>query len=510
MLLGIPIGSDDVIGESPFESSMQNRIERIPRVIQEELFDTTLQKCISESKCKSLNIDQQNAFCTIMKAVQDENHPERLFFLNAPGGYGKTFLIEALLSTVRGMGKIALAVASSGIAAELLEGGRTAHSWFKIPIPVNENSVCSISLQSNDAKLLQKASLIIWDEIMMAHAHQVDCVDRSLQDITKIDKPFGHIPNVFSGDPRQILPVVPHGNQAAIVKACVHSFVLWNHVMQLTLMTNMRVHHDEVDFSSYLLTIGDGTAQVHPHVGEDMIQIPQQYLVNSLDELIDKVFQNIEDGYADKYWVAKRAILIPRNDGVDKINEVIMTKFPGQGRTYLSADSVAEEDLHDAYPIDFLNSITLSGMPPHSMTLKTGAPVILLRILRGGLAGGLRNGTQLIVLNLGERVLEVEIASGVNKVKCVLIPRITIAPSDSELPFTLKRHQFPVRPCFAMSTNKAQGQTLDFVGIYLPDHVFTHGQLYVALSRVCNSNAVALYVKNTEGYTKNIVYKEVL
>ena len=66
----------------------------------------------------------------------------------------KTFLIEVLLSTVRGMGKIAQAVASSGIAAELMEGGQTAHSHFKIPIPVNESSVCSISPQSNDAKFL--------------------------------------------------------------------------------------------------------------------------------------------------------------------------------------------------------------------------------------------------------------------------------------------------------------------------------------------------------------------
>ena len=53
-----------------------------------------------------------------------------------------------------------------------------------------------------------------------------------------------------------------------------------------------------------------------------------------------------------------------------------------------------------------------------------------------------------------------------------------------------------------MSTNKAQGQTLDFVGIYLPDHVFTHGQLYVALSRVQNSKSVAVYVNDKEGYTK--------
>ena len=69
------------------------------------------------------------------------------------------------------MGKIALAEASSGIAAELLEGGCTAHSHFKIPIPIHENSVCTISLQSNDAKLLRETPLIIWDEIMMAHAY---------------------------------------------------------------------------------------------------------------------------------------------------------------------------------------------------------------------------------------------------------------------------------------------------------------------------------------------------
>ena len=241
-----------------------------------------------------------------------------------------------------------------------------------------------------------------------------------------------------------------------------------------------------------------------------MIQIPDEYLVETMDELINKVFPNVEDGYLDKYWVARRAILTPRNESVDKINEVIMTKFPGQAKTYLSADTVAEEDMHEAYPTDFLNSIVLSGMLPHAMTLKIGAPVIMLRNLRGGPGGGLRNGTCLIVLNLGEKVLELEIASGVNKGKCDLIPRITIAPSDTELPFTLKRRQFPVRPCFAMSTNKAQGQTLDFVGIHLPDHVFMHGQLYVALSRVRNSKAVAIHLNNNEGYTKNIVYKEVL
>ena len=173
------------------------------------MFCAENQADICRRKCEQLNTDQAHAFSAIMEAVNDDTHVNRLFFLNAPGDYGKP-LIEALLSTVRGLGKIALAVVSSGIAAELLEHGRTAHSRLKIPIPINESSVYNIFLQSDIAKLIKKTSLIIWDEIVMSHVHQVDCVDRSLWDIMKTDKPFGGIAVVF-GDPHQILPVVHHG-----------------------------------------------------------------------------------------------------------------------------------------------------------------------------------------------------------------------------------------------------------------------------------------------------------
>ena len=189
-------------------SNMEFCVERVPKTIS-EMFCAENQADIGTRKCEQLNTDQAHAFAASMQAVTDDTHVNRLFFLNAPGGYGKTSLIEALLSTVTGLGKIALAVASSGIAAELLEGGRTAHSRFKIPTPINESSVCNISLQSNVAKLIQKTSLVIWDEIMMSHVHQVDCVDHSLHDM-KIDKPFGGITVVFwrgsMSDPACCLP----------------------------------------------------------------------------------------------------------------------------------------------------------------------------------------------------------------------------------------------------------------------------------------------------------------
>ena len=140
----------------------------------------------------------------------------------------------------------------------------------------------------------------------------------------------------------------------------------------------------------------------------------------------------------------------------------------------------------------------------------------------GNLTGGLANGTRLIGKRLGERVIEAEVATGPAKGEVVCIPRLAITPSDTNMPFTLRRLQFPVRPAFAMTVNKSQGQTLRMVGMYLPKAVFSHGQLYVALSRVGRRQAVRVLVEGgwvNEGdvenvpeglYTVNVVYCEVL
>ena len=178
-----------------------------------------------------------------------------------------------------------------------------------------------------------------------------------------------------------------------------------------------------------------------------------------------------------------------------------MSLFPDRSVVYKSADTIAE-GLSQTYPTEFLNSLTLSGLPPHEMELKVGCSVILLHNLQAGPGNGLHNGTRMIVINLGHHVIECEIASGVNKGKCVLLPCITLIPSDTQFPFTLKRRQFPIRPSFAMTMNKSQGQTLDFVGVHLPEDVFSHGQLYVAFSRVWNSSSLAVLPHRKDGYVK--------
>lgn len=165
-------------------------------------------------------------------------------------------------------------------------------------------------------------------------------------------------------------------------------------------------------------------------------------------------------------------------------------------------------------PAEFLNSLTVSGVPQHRLTLKVGMPVMLMRNMDP--AKGLANGTRLIVRGLHGSLLDCEVVGGAHAGNRALLCRITMSPSDELFPFHWTRRQFPVRPAFAMTINKAQGQTLERVGVYLPCAVFAHGQLYVAASRVGAPDRIRFLVKDghVDGldgvYTKNVVFNRLI
>ena len=188
--------------------------------------------------------------------------------------------------------------------------------------------------------------------------------------------------------------------------------------------------------------------------------------------------------------------------------------MPGDPHNFKSADAIIEDGGVDIYPTEYLNTIDVSNLPHHNLDLKIGSPVILLRNLDR--SAGMCNGTRMRVVRLGGRVIECEILTRKHVGRIVFIPRIPLAPSSSaDLPFDFLRTQFPLRLAFAITINKAQGQTLGRVGLVLDQPVFSHGQLYVALSRVTNHANLHIVVPNTrpalqEGRLTNVVYREVL
>jgi hypothetical protein len=136
-----------------------------------------------------LNGDQRYSYDVILSSIEDQSGV--VFFVNGPAGTCKTFLYNIVAANVRSQGKIVICVASSGIAALLLHGGRTAHSTFKIPFEVDEYSICSINKNSEYADVFREASLIIWNEVPMQHRHCAEAVDQTLRDIRDSNSPFG-------------------------------------------------------------------------------------------------------------------------------------------------------------------------------------------------------------------------------------------------------------------------------------------------------------------------------
>ncbi|XP_074352599.1 uncharacterized protein LOC141691739 [Apium graveolens] len=248
-------------------------------------------------------------------------------------------------------GKEVLPVASSGIAATLLPGGRTTHSRFHIPLKVDEYSV--------------------------AHRYAAESVDRSLRDImTSVDPeraslPFGGITIIFRGDFRQILHVIPKASRAQVVSASLNSSKIWDHCQVFLLEKNMRLSsgkteqekHEIAEFNRWVLDVGNGTLpNVHPDdiISDPIVVFPDKFLIrareNPLKAVVDVIYPDLAKNIKNADYLRERSILTPTNAIVGDINSYILDQVPGKEHSYFSQDSLVESqcdnnDFGSAFPI---------------------------------------------------------------------------------------------------------------------------------------------------------------
>uniref|UniRef100_A0AC35GE22 ATP-dependent DNA helicase n=1 Tax=Panagrolaimus sp. PS1159 TaxID=55785 RepID=A0AC35GE22_9BILA len=346
------------------------------------------------------------------------------------------------------------------------------HNVFKLDFPFGDESNSGVNPSDDLGKSLKEVDVIIWDEAPMAPRHALEVVDKKLREIMDNDIPFGGKVLVLGGDFRQLPPVVKNATRNDVVRSSIKTSPLWTHFAANTfaLKKNERADPDADGFAEEILKIGDGSTNDN----EGKIELPGECITDG--DLVDAVFREVIEA-KDYNSFASKAIISTLNSEVDAYNDKVIDLLdPETEKVYQAIDrveAVGVEGQSLAYAPEHFECIRPNGFPAYNLRLRENTVVMLMRNL--SIKEGLCNGTRLLVKKLERNIIIAEKLTNVKEGEdpTVMIPRITLLDESSL--YHVYRKQFPVRPAFALTVHKSQGQTFSQIGIDLSKGVYAHG-----------------------------------
>lgn len=375
------------------------------------------------------------------------------------------------------------------------------HSAFNAGITIPDVGGCfSISAQSIRAKEWRSINVLIIDEVICLHRRFIEAISHTFHHNIFVDDadrrsmgPFCGITVIVSGDPRQQLPISAGANRQTLSSIGFHSSELFNLFEKFHLTENVRIHPSvnirHVDgtiqpLQQWILKVGDGVRQANDIDvdGRSFVNIPPQfYCGDQVDVLMDHIYSTDDQGLLSSCsdYFAARVILTPLYKDVQMINNKMLELYKQEGHDIChvkSHDTITGKfgDVEDA------NQYSASLFPEHSLSLFIGCPVMCLRKYNDLLS----NGDRAVVQSISPYRLGLRLLTGQSAGKVVHLPRMLFTPSSKNLKIQMNRLQFGVVVAFAITVSKSQSCGFNNVGVWLNDHLFAHGHLYLALSRL--------------------------
>ena len=362
-----------------------------------------------------------------------------------------------------------------------------------------------IKVGDSRSNLIWEAAVIAWDKAPMVNRAVLACIKETSQRTMDCIEPFRNKVILLMGNFRQTCPVVCWGTKAQVIDASIKSSALWP-LFKVHTLTQPICNLANLEFTLFVDTIGDGA-------GPDICLDGMLDIVTNPEDLMSFVYPM--EILQDSVKCLKCSILCPTNIQVDFYNNTLLKRIDRVECTYHAADSLKEVDEAGLVTPDSTLDYVAKHPPgfPHSnLIAKTGGVYHLMWNML--IDQGLMKNVRVVVIGVGNRIIMVQLLRGVGGVSVInsediLLPRISFI-ADLTSGHTLLQKQFPLTPVYATIFNSCQGLTLNWMGVELTRPIFSHGQLYTALSWIHHWMHAKVRLRPGEIITQNVTYHDIL